>query len=349
VVGQQRVRVAKPTLKGHHQDVAAPQPKARGWHPIDWACEGIGTFAQLFVGFGVVALLESPLSPVTSALPDWSRLVLIGIAFGLLAAGVATSPVGRRSGAHLNPSVSLGFFLRKHTQLRDLAGYVIAQVVGAIGAAYAFRAVWHQWASSVSGASTAPEVGLPGWGVVAIEAALTFGLLITVFSMVSSPRTARWTPTAVTGVLAGLIWAGAPHTGASMNPARTLGPDIATGSFPVIWAYFVGPLAGAVIAVLAFDLLSRRVTLTAKLFHDPDYPSVHATDLPAKPQRKSGQLPPARDTFLTSGHALSGFARLRIGNSATVRDGRRDAGQMSSSAAQSDERGGVRPDDSPAR
>lgn len=104
-----------------------------------------------------------------------------------------------------------------------------------------------------------------------------------------------WTPALVTGALAGLIWAGAPHTGASMNPARTLGPDLATGEFPVLWAYVAGPLAGATLAAGLFSMVAReRRTLTAKLYHDPDYPSVHATTLPARPHRGTNQTrPPA--------------------------------------------------------
>ena len=281
---------AQGRLKGHPSDAPAPQPKATGWHPTDWACELVGTAFQLFVGFGTVAVLEAPQSPATSALPGWARLVLIGVAFGALAAVVALSPLGRRSGAHLNPAVTLGFFLRKHTPWRDLLGYAAAQTAGALIAAFAFRAAWQQWAGGVHGARTAPQTGLPAWGVVGIEAALTFGLLTVVFLMVSSPRTARWTPAVVTGALAGLIWAGAAHTGASMNPARTLGPDVATGAYPVLWGYFVGPLAGASLAAVFFTAAVRhRTTLTAKLFHDPRYPSVHATSLPAKPHRGTNQ------------------------------------------------------------
>lgn len=279
-----------PRLKGDPGTSATPQPKASGWHPVDWACELVGTGFQLFVGFGVVALLESSRSPVTAALPGWLRLVLIGIAFGVLAAAVAVSPVGRRSGAHLNPAVTLGFTLRGHTSVRDLVGYVGAQVVGALAAAFAFRAAWQSWASSVNGARTVPETGLSGWMVAGIEAALTFGLLSTVFAMVSSPRTARWTPAMVTGALAGLIWAGAPHTGASMNPARTLGPDVATATFPALRSYFIGPLLGATAAAAVFTLVAqKRPTLTAKLFHDPHYPCVHATRLPAKPHPASNK------------------------------------------------------------
>lgn len=221
--------------------------------------------------------------------PAGLRLVLIGIAFGLLAAAVALSPIGRRSGAHLNPAVTVAFALRGHTKLRDVCGYAVGQVAGATIAAGAFRAALPRWASTIDSARTAPEAGLPAWGAVAIEAGLTAGLLLTVFLMVSSPRTARWTPAAVTAVLSGLIWAGANHTGASMNPARSFGPDVVTGTFPVFWAYVVGPICGALAAVALFAGFRGRRTLTAKLFHDPDYPSVHATTLPAKPHRGADQ------------------------------------------------------------
>ena len=278
-------------LKGHGADLATPQPKAEGWHPLDWGCELVGTAFQLFLGFCFVALLESERSPLRATIASGAlRLVLIGIGFGVLAAAVALSPIGRRSGAHLNPAVTLGFVLRGQTPVRDAAGYVAAQVVGATIAAAAFVAALPSWAPTVSSARTTPAASIPAWGVVGIEAALTLGLLLTVFLMVSSTRTARWTPAVVTAALAGLIWAGAPRTGASMNPARTFGPDLVTTTFPVLWAYIVGPLLGAAIAALLFALLPREPhTLTAKLFHDPEYPSVHRTALPAKPHRDSGQ------------------------------------------------------------
>jgi aquaporin Z len=298
-------------LQGHPEDAPAPQHRASGWHYVDWACEFAGTAFQLFVGFGVVALLESPHSPASGALPGWARLVLIGLAFGLLAAAVALSPVGRRSGAHLNPAVTLGFFLQGHTPWRDLVGFALGQTAGATLAAAGFVAAWGSWATSVAGARTVPATGLPSWGVVAIEAAITLGLLLTIFLMLSSPQTARWTPAVVTAVLTGLIRAGAPFTGASMNPARTFGPDLVATSFPVFWAYVLGPLAGAALAVVVFRVLAReRRTLTAKLFHDERYPSVHATSLPAKPHHQSDQAagrgayaqPDLTDTHRAHGH-----------------------------------------------
>ena len=88
-----------------------------------------------------------------------------------------------------------------------------------------------------------------------IEAGLTCGLLLTVFLMLSSTRTARWAPAAVTGVLAALIWAGAPHTGASMNPARSFGPALASGTWDHFWIWVVGPVVGTSVGALAYQVV----------------------------------------------------------------------------------------------
>jgi aquaporin Z len=273
----------RPALRGPEHEQPQPQPRSTGWHPVDSLCELGGTAVQLFLGFGIVAVFESPSSPVPAHLGSGVRLLIIGACFGLFAAGVALSPIGRRSGAHLNPIVTLAFALRGHTPPLDAVGYCVAQALGALVAAAAFAGLWGDWASSVGTARTAPEPSLPAWGVVGIEAALTLGLVTTILVMVSGRRTARWTPAVVTAALAGLVWAGARHTGASMNPARTLGPDLVSGSYPVLWAYFAGPALGALAAVALYWLGSgERHTLTAKLFHDERYPSVHATTLPAR-------------------------------------------------------------------
>lgn len=284
-------------LRGHREDLPAPQPKCGGWHWEEWASEYVGTAFQLFLGFTVVGLLEAPGAPGRQLLGwPWARLVVIGAAFGVLAALVAISPFGKRSGAHLNPAVTLGFWARGHTHTADLAGFAVAQVAGATTAAWGYAHAWPRWAQATSFARTAPAAGFPGWATAGVEAGLTCGLLLVVFTMVSARRLARWTPVAVTGALSGLVWAGAPVTGASMNPARTFGPDLVAGGYPAIWAYVVGPAAGALIAAGVIALAPReRRTLTAKLFHDSDYPSVHRTVLPAKPHRRSGQTNGRRD------------------------------------------------------
>jgi aquaporin Z len=175
----------------------------------------------------------------------------------VLAAIAATSPIGRRSGAHLNPAVTLGFFARGHTHTHDLMGYAIAQTMGAVAAAGLFEWVWGGWADKVNHARTVPIDPTGAWQAAGIEAGLTAALLLVIFSMVSSPRTARWTPAVV------------------------------TGGYPALWVYFLGPPVGALVAAGAFTLLAReRTTLTAKLFHDSDYPTTQRTLLPAKPHRR---------------------------------------------------------------
>ena len=88
----------------------------------------------------------------------------------------------------------------------------------------------------------------------------------------------------VVGLLALLILVGAPYTGASMNPARSLGPATVADSWKFLWVYFIGPPLGAILAAIAFRVfLPERSTLTAKLFHDERYVSTLRTELPAQP------------------------------------------------------------------
>lgn len=262
---------------------ARPQPKTGGWHFAEWTSELLGTFLLLFLGFSVVVALESPSSPLPGDV-HWSgvRLVAIGLTFGLLIAAIALSPLCRRSGAHLNPAVTFGFWLRGHVHSHDVAGYTISQLLGALAAAALLRGVWGSWAGRIDDAATLPTVSPPA--AVGVELGLTVALVLVVFGFLSSARTARWTPAAIIVALPVLIRIGAPYTGASMNPARTLGPAVVSGNYRSLWVYLIGPIAGAVCAVLALRLLApQRTTLTAKLFHDQRYPSTVKTLLPAQP------------------------------------------------------------------
>jgi aquaporin Z len=263
-----------------HQRWANP-PKA-GWHVVEWACELGGTFALVLGGLSAVVLDFGRHSPVAPLVPSTSaRLLLTGLMFSGCGSLVAISPIGRRSGAHLNPAVTVAFWLRGHVHPHDLAGYVGAQCVGAIAAAGVLRWAWGARAASVHYGVTSPRHGLPPAQAAAIEALMTSVLLVTIFAFVSSARTAQWTPVAVWLVVGVLVWRGAPLTGTSLNPARSLGPAVVAGRWTGYWVYVAGPL-GAALAVAGAWALSPWATLTAKLFHDPAYKSTLASQLPVQ-------------------------------------------------------------------
>lgn len=262
---------------------AAPQPASGGVHVAEWLSELVGTALLIFGGLGAVTLDFSTGSPVATLIPSVSvRLLITGLLFAGTGSLVAISPLGRRSGAHLNPSVTIGFWVLGKVHPHDLFGYIAGQVTGAFIAELALRALWPAPLASLHGAVTQPGPGVTELQALGIEAMMTAVLVATIFAFVSSPRTARWTPLAVWIVVAALVWQGAPFTGTSLNAARSLAPAVVYGEFHALWVYLLGPAAGAAALALAWRSMAReRPVLTAKLFHDPHYPSVLHSLLPA--------------------------------------------------------------------
>jgi aquaporin Z len=107
----------------------------------EWASELIGTFVLLYAVYMVVAAFASPLSPLSEVVPAGPRLVLIGLAVGLISAAAAVSLLGRRSAAHLNPAVTVGFWSHGQTYWHDLLGYIPARFTGAALASVVFHRV----------------------------------------------------------------------------------------------------------------------------------------------------------------------------------------------------------------
>lgn len=273
---------------------AAPahgQPPVAGWHWAEWACELVGTMVLILGGLSAVTLDFMPHSPVAALVPStYWRFLVTGVLFASTGALVTVSPLGRRSGAHLNPAVSLAFFTQGHLHRGDLAGYVVSQSAGALAGAALVRWWWGHAAASVHDGLTAPGHGMSPWGAAGVEAAMTGSLVLVIFSFVSSTRTARWTPLAVLVTIAVLVWQTAPLTGTSLNPARSLGPAVVTGDFHAYWVYVVGPIGGALAASALWLAVPRR-TLTAKLFHDPAYRSIFRSIIPARREPSSRRSP----------------------------------------------------------
>ena len=155
--------------------------------------------------------------------------------------------MGTVSGAHLNPVVSIAFALRGNFPWRRVPAYIAAQSVGAV---LAVLLLWALIGKHGSAGLTLPGPGISTWGAMIWEMVLTVGLVSVILGTASGAQ--QIGPLAAIGVggyiaLAGL-W-GAPVSGASMNPVRSLGPALVLGDWTAWWAYLAGPLAGAVIAV----------------------------------------------------------------------------------------------------
>lgn len=259
------------------------QPATGGWHLAEWASELAGTALLVFAGLSAVVFNFYPGSPAAAAIPSHSlRLLVTGLLFAGAGGLVAISPLGRRSGAHLNPAVTVAFACIDHVHPHDLCGYVGAQFAGALGGATLLRLVWGPKAGAVGYGVTQPGPHTSVAAVFGLEAAMSAALVLTIFAFVSSPRTARWTPAAVWILVAVLVWQAAPVTGTSLNPARSVGPAVVAPNLEDLWIYVLAPVLGAGAAALGWRAVSRRI-LTAKLFHDPAYRSTLRTALPARP------------------------------------------------------------------
>ena len=168
--------------------------------------------------------------------------------------------MGTVSGAHLNPAVTLAFAVRRNFPWRRVPGYVLVQMAGGIAAALFLRTLF-----GTVGAlgATVPGHGVGSATALAIEVVLTAGLVNTILGTASGARNIGANGAIAVGgyiVLAGL-WA-APISGASMNPMRSLAPDLVRGDFGTSWIYVVGPIAGTLIGV-AFEWILKGPPTTA--------------------------------------------------------------------------------------
>lgn len=205
--------------------------------------ELLGTFLLVLVGAGA-AVLDARTGTIGRAAAVTAP--------GLLVMAMILS-IGAVSGAHLNPVVSLAFALRRDFQWRRLPGYLAAQTSGAVLAALLLRATFGPVGEI---GATRPQPGFTSTQAFIIETVLTLGLVSTILGTASTAQNVG--PLAALAVggyiaLAGL-WA-SPVSGASMNPARTLGPDLVRADLHGIWPYLTGPLTGSLLAVAAAHIL----------------------------------------------------------------------------------------------
>jgi aquaporin Z len=219
---------------------------------LEWRrvfAEAWGTFLLVLVaaGGGVVRDLSG----------GKLSLAMIVVAPGLMVMAIIYF-MGAVSGAHLNPAVTLAFAVRRNFPWRRVPGYVLAQVVGGIAAAVFLRAMFGK--VGLLGA-TVPGTGIGGVQAMVMEVVLTAGLVNTILGTASGARNIGTNGALAVGAyiaLAGL-WA-APLTGASMNPVRSLAPDLLRGDFTTTWIYIIGPGLGALVGVCFEWILKGKPT-----------------------------------------------------------------------------------------
>ena len=222
------------------------------WRRLHWpeyGSELLGTAFLVFIALSAVTFNFGSGSPLAAVLPNSSVRRLIT---GLMLAGsgplMAISPLGKLSGAHLNPAVSLAFWLQGKMHQHDLVGYIASQFLGAALGAGLVVLIWRERAASVQNGVTVPGVGYPIWSVFLLEMGCTCLLVLAIFLFVSSHRLMRWTPLMTWMLVALIYWQAAPISGSSLNPARSFGPALVSWFWRDQWVYWVGPLIGGALA-----------------------------------------------------------------------------------------------------
>jgi aquaporin Z len=204
--------------------------------------EFIGTFALIFFGAGSIVATGG------------SDLVAIALAHGL-AIGLMVMAAGHISGGVYNPSLTIGLVAARQMKPTIGAQYIVAQLLGAIVAAGALKLAF------AAEAVDKVKLGTPvlGSGVsvgqgILVEAILTFFLMFAVFGNAVDPRSSKALPGLMIGLIITMdILAGGGLTGAAMNPARSIGPEIVQGVWDGWWIYWVGPVVGAVAAAVLYN------------------------------------------------------------------------------------------------
>ena len=205
--------------------------------------EFVGTFTLIFIGGG-------------AGIVSGQDIVAVALANGL-AIGLMVSNLGHISGGHFNPSITLGFLATRRITPVLAVAYWFSQLLGAIAAAFLLRFLFNELSVKFG---AAPSVHTTDARAFVLEAILTAFLVWAVWATAVDPRGAF---KSIAGLAIGLsitmdVFVGGRLTGAAMNPARALGPEIAGHQWSGWWIYWIGPIAGALLAALVYEYLYLR-------------------------------------------------------------------------------------------
>jgi len=248
------------TIHTPHASIQRERAQARRGMWVPYIAEGLGTFGLVFAGCGAIMIDTLSGGHITH--------VGVGLVFGLIIT-VMIYTFGHVSGAHFNPAVTLAFVLARHFPVRRLVGYWIAQIAGALLAAGCLRLFF----GNVAALGTTVPAGAGGaWQSFGLETLLTFFLMIVIMAMATDTRAVGQAAALAIGATVGLeaLFAG-PISGASMNPARSLGPALMSGTWTAQWVYIAGPLLGAVAGAYVYRWLRDASQAVGDLSPEPAY------------------------------------------------------------------------------
>jgi aquaporin NIP len=207
--------------------------------------EFIGTFSMIFCGTGAMTVNEVTGGEVTH--------VGIAITWGLIVMAMIYA-FGETSGAHFNPAVTIAFAYAKKFAWKEVPKYIIAQILGAFVASLV---LWFLFPASEYLGATIPTVDV--WRAFVLELLLTFFLMVVIINVSTGSKEM--------GIIAGIAVGGVvlleamfagPITNASMNPARSLAPNIVSGNIKGLWLYILAPILGAILAVISCKLIKEE-------------------------------------------------------------------------------------------
>jgi len=202
-----------------------------------FAAEAVGTFALVFAGTGAIVVNDTGEGIISH--------VGVALTFGLVVMAMIYA-VGDISGAHLNPAVTLGFWLARRCPAADIAPYVTSQLIGALAGSLLVRVLLGPHPTL---GATLPSGSV--WQSFLLEIVLTFLLMFTILNVATGAKEkGAIAGLAIGGVVALAAMFGGPISGASMNPARSLGPALVSEQLQSLWIYLLAPILGSGLAVI---------------------------------------------------------------------------------------------------
>jgi len=206
--------------------------------------ELLGTFALVFFGCGAMILYEINLVAIS--------VDLIPIVFGVVVA-VMICTFADISGAHFNPAVSIAFYQNENINLKELCYYIISQIIGAVLASFShsfFFGKNHSFGMTINKLTVSQGVFL--------EILISMFLMLTIISVATNEKISKHIAGfSIGGIIAVCSFVAGPFTGASMNPARSLGPAILSSNFSHIIIYILAPIIGAIIGLYIYQIIKK--------------------------------------------------------------------------------------------